>query len=95
MVVLGREANCSRLLVGRVQRHRAGSHSLQLICFRRLMVRYGSLALELACLEVVHHELVIVSRSDHLFLIRDNFKTPDFTFKMRLHYASFLRILSC
>ena len=59
------------------------------------MVGDGALTIESACRVIIHHDLVVVSRGDNLVGSSGNFKTPDFTLKVRLDKAIFHGAVRC
>ena len=55
------------------------------------MIRDGTLTLESTRLVIVHHDLVVITGSHNLIRTGDHLKTPNFTLKVRLDEAIFLR----
>ena len=55
------------------------------------MIRDGALTIERMRLVIVHHDLVVVTGGHNLIRSGDHLKTPNFTLKVRLDEAIFLR----
>ena len=87
MIVPLRVADGSGLLVGRVDRHGAGGHSLDLLIVGGFVVGYSSLSVKGVRLKIIHHNFVVITARQDLVLCRDDFQTPDLALEVGLNKA--------